>query len=334
MAQKYFLHWFVSTLCTVHQQPLWLSNPCGVWWLWLWAYYKGRNPQAENRQWNGCGCWFHSRPAADDEEEAIPGELTEKTKVRLITWIYPGRGGLAGEVLKGRCWLWHCHDCLWCCSNSASSRCGRWYWPSSAAASSLWSDSHNPIYLQTSSKTISIPVFQTSLDPTLSQSILFTHAGCDTTSRPYGIEKLSAIAKHQALAIHADTFLTSDQSRDTIEGAGHQALAVLYGCQDLNHGQLSKFREKVITSSFYVFHPQLMLPASTAGGYTFKCNHGWGMTWSQLTGDGYSRTTYWNHVGWNRPLLQHLCSKWSDAAALVVAQETFVPVGSMVWRVQ
>ena len=30
-------------------------------------------------------------------------------------------------------------------------------------------DSHNPTYLQTSSKTISIPVLQTSSDPTLSQ---------------------------------------------------------------------------------------------------------------------------------------------------------------------
>ena len=115
-------------------------------------------------------------------------------------------------------------------------------------------DSHNPIYLQTSSKMISIPVLQTSLDPTLSQSILFIHAlsGCDTTFRPYGIGKLSAIAKHKALAIHADTFMTLDKSRDTIEAAGHQALAALYGCQDLNHGRLSNFRESLITSSFYV----------------------------------------------------------------------------------
>ena len=129
-------------------------------------------------------------------------------------------------------------------------------------------DSHNPIYLQTSSKTISIPVLQTSLDPTLSQLILFTRAlsGCDTISRPYGIGKLSAIAKHQALAIHTDTFLTSDQSRDTIEGAGHQALAVLYGCQDLNHGWLSKFREKVITISFYV-PPERLPPTIDAARF-------------------------------------------------------------------
>ena len=205
MAQKYFLHWFVSTLYTIHQQPLWLSNPCGVWWLWLWAYYKGRNPQAENRQLNGCGCWFHSRHAANDEEEAIPGELTDQTKVHLLTWIYPGRGGLQVKFSKADA----DYDIAMTACDAAQTVPVVVVGDDTDLLVLLLHHfdlgSHNPIYLQTSSKTISIPVLQTSLDPTLSQSILFIHAlsGCDTTSRPYGIGKLSAIAKHQALAIHA-----------------------------------------------------------------------------------------------------------------------------------
>ena len=54
---------------------------------------------------------------------------------------------------------------------------------------------YQSIYLQTSSKLIGIGILFSSLDPVLSESLLFIHAisGCDTTSRPYGIGKVSAM---------------------------------------------------------------------------------------------------------------------------------------------
>ena len=48
---------------------------------------------------------------------------------------------------------------------------------------------HQSISLQTRSKLIRIGILFSSLDPVLSESLLFIHAisGCDTTSRPSGI---------------------------------------------------------------------------------------------------------------------------------------------------
>ena len=58
---------------------------------------------------------------------------------------------------------------------------------------------HQSIYLQTRSKLISIGILFSLLDPVLSESLLFIHAisGCDTTSRPYGIGKVSPMAKYK-----------------------------------------------------------------------------------------------------------------------------------------
>ena len=51
---------------------------------------------------------------------------------------------------------------------------------------------HESVYLQTSSKLISIEIIKCSIDPVLSKSLLFMHAlsGCDTTSRSYCIGKI------------------------------------------------------------------------------------------------------------------------------------------------
>ena len=60
---------------------------------------------------------------------------------------------------------------------------------------------HNSIYLQTSSELINISILQSSLDPGLSESLLFIHAlsDCDSTSRPYGIGKTSLLEKYRDL---------------------------------------------------------------------------------------------------------------------------------------
>ena len=90
-------------------------------------------------------------------------------------------------------------------------------------------DEHQSIYLQTRSKLISIGILFSSLDPVLSESLLFIHtiSGCDTTSRPYGIGKVSAMAKYKDLRESASVLITPDKGQESVEAAGNKALAVL-----------------------------------------------------------------------------------------------------------
>ncbi len=130
---------------------------------------------------------------------------------------------------------------------------------------------HETIYLQTSSKIIDISVLKQSLTPELSQSLLFIHAlsGCDTTSRPFGIGKQSALAKYQKLQNLATVFTMADRSHEEIEQAGNKALVVLYGCTqdwDLNFERASKFTEKVASSSRYL-PPERLPPTSDAARF-------------------------------------------------------------------
>ena len=55
--------------------------------------------------------------------------------------------------------------------------------------------SHKNIYHKTSTRLVDISILQKGIDPTLGSSLLFIHAmsGCDTTSKPYGIGKVSAM---------------------------------------------------------------------------------------------------------------------------------------------
>ena len=101
----------------------------------------------------------------------------------------------------------------------------------------------------TSSNLTDFGILQSSLDPSLSESLFFIHSlsGCDTTSRPYGIGKMYAIGQYRDLQEVAHVFMMSENSWD--------ALAVLYACKfstDLNLEQASKFSEKVASSSSYV----------------------------------------------------------------------------------
>ena len=115
---------------------------------------------------------------------------------------------------------------------------------------------------------LDISVLQNTLQTGLSRSLLFIHAlsGCDTTSRPYGVGKLSAIAKYEELEGCASLFLSEQQSHADIEQAGHQALATLYGCSDLNSGRVLKFTQKVISSSSYL-PPERLPPTADAARF-------------------------------------------------------------------
>ena len=63
----------------------------------------------------------------------------------------------------------------------------------------------------TSREIISIQTLKNNLDHSLVRSLLFMHAisGCDTTSRPYGIGKVTVLSKYAALSRAADVFLSA-----------------------------------------------------------------------------------------------------------------------------
>ena len=142
---------------------------------------------------------------------------------------------------------------------------------------------HENIYLQTNTKLIDIFNLQKELDPDLSHSLLFIHAlsGCDTTSKPYGIGKISAISKYCDLKGTAELFMKADINHEQIELFGNQAIATLYGCKhgaDLNFERASKFTEKIASNSAYL-PPERLPPTSdaedsTASGSTFRCRLG------------------------------------------------------------
>ena len=89
---------------------------------------------------------------------------------------------------------------------------------------------HDSVYLQTSSKLISIEIIKRSIDPVLSKSLLFIHAlsGCDTTSISYCIGKISAIGKYVDLKGASQIFMLPNKDHNEVEQAGNEALAIIY----------------------------------------------------------------------------------------------------------
>ena len=130
---------------------------------------------------------------------------------------------------------------------------------------------HETMFLRTHTKTIDVTILQGSLDQDLRNSLLFIHAlsGCDMTSRPYGIGKISAMNKFADLQMPAKLFLTPDVTHLDIEKAGEQALISIYGGisgSDLNFTRASKFTEKVVASSSYI-PPERLPPTSDAARF-------------------------------------------------------------------
>ena len=88
------------------------------------------------------------------------------------------------------------------------------------------------------------------LDPLLSGSLLFLYAfsGCDTTSRHYGIGKVSVLKKYAELAWCYSVFMSPSSSKAVIERAGEDALLIFYGCTtslSLDSARVDKFLQKV-----------------------------------------------------------------------------------------
>ncbi|KAK3735834.1 hypothetical protein QZH41_007479 [Actinostola sp. cb2023] len=113
---------------------------------------------------------------------------------------------------------------------------------------------------------VCITTLKKKLDPSLSEALLFLHAisGCDTTSRPHGIGKVTVLKKYAALKNSTYIFMSPSSSKEAIEKAGEKALLVIYGCPtspNLNSARVKKFQVMVATSAEYV--PPEKLPPTT-----------------------------------------------------------------------
>lgn len=77
------------------------------------------------------------------------------------------------------------------------------------------------LYMVTSKQTVCITTLKKNLDPALSEALLFLHAvsGCDTTSRSYGIGKVTVLTKYAALKKSTSVFLSPSSSKEDIEKA-------------------------------------------------------------------------------------------------------------------
>jgi 5'-3' exonuclease len=132
-------------------------------------------------------------------------------------------------------------------------------------------ENHHAIYLNTATKLIDISILKKELDPDLSYSLLFIHAlsGCDTTSKPHGIGKMSAMGIYRELKEFTVFFMAAATNREEIEQVGNQAIATVYGCKhcsDLNLKRASRFIEKVASSSGYL-PPERLPPTSDAARF-------------------------------------------------------------------
>ncbi|KAG0713878.1 hypothetical protein GWK47_015218 [Chionoecetes opilio] len=124
------------------------------------------------------------------------------------------------------------------------------------------------LYMVTSKQTVCVTTLAKKLDPLLSGALLFLHAfsGCDTTSRPYGIGKVSVLKKYAELERCSSIFMSPSSSKAEIERAGEDALLIIYGCTtslSLDSARVDKFQQKVGTATQYV-SPEKLPPTSDA----------------------------------------------------------------------
>jgi len=139
------------------------------------------------------------------------------------------------------------------------------------------------LYMVTSKQTVCITTLKRNLDPALSEALLFLHSlsGCDTTSRPYGIGKVTVLTKYAALQKSTSIFMSPYSSKNDIEKAGEDALLVIYGCTastSLSSARVAKFQMKVMTSAGYV-PPEKLPPTNDAAAFhshrTYHQVQGW-----------------------------------------------------------
>ena len=98
-------------------------------------------------------------------------------------------------------------------------------------------------------------------------------SGCDTTSMPYGIGKVTVISKYAAFSRAADMFLSA---KADIAKLGEKALLVICGCTSsltLNDVRVARFLEMVATSTQYVYPEKLHHTSDTAALHSRQTFH-------------------------------------------------------------
>lgn len=102
-------------------------------------------------------------------------------------------------------------------------------------------------------------------------NILFIHSilGCDTTSRPFGIGKKTALVKIRkdvSFLEQAKVFMRSDSTKEDVIKAGEAALVSVYNggiCEPINDLRIRRFYDKT-TSSTAAVQPHTLPPTAAA----------------------------------------------------------------------
>lgn len=123
-------------------------------------------------------------------------------------------------------------------------------------------------------RTWDIKAARSLLGDTDCDDILFVHSilGCDTTSRPFGIGKKTALMKIQKDILfleNAQVFARTDCSKEDIIKAGEAALVSLYKgglCEPINELRICRFYDKT-TSSTASVQPHTLPPIAAATKY-------------------------------------------------------------------
>ena len=98
-------------------------------------------------------------------------------------------------------------------------------------------------------------------------------SGRDTTSRPYGIGKVTVLSTYAALSRAADVFLPAQAD---IAKLGEKALLVICGCTSsltLNDARVARLLQRVATSTLYVYPKKLHHTNDTAALHSRRTCH-------------------------------------------------------------
>ena len=159
----------------------------------------------------------------------------------------------------------------------------------------------------TAKQTVCLTTLKEKLDPSLSEGLLFLHAvsGCDTTSRPYGIGKVTVFRKFTELKNSISTFLNPNSSKEAIKEAGEKALLEIYSCSSseawMQHGSTSFRWRWLLLQATWHQRSSLPLPMqqhTTAIAPIIRYRRGEEMTFHQPNGDGQCQPMDLYLYGW------------------------------------
>ena len=104
--------------------------------------------------------------------------------------------------------------------------------------------------------------------------VIHAISGCDTTSKPYGVGKITVMRKSKQICKEAGPFLSESATHQQIEEAGRKILCLIYEENptdyDLDRIRLNKFEQSVIKSMKAVLVQRLPPTNSAAKYHSFR----------------------------------------------------------------